>query len=378
MAAAAAAAHARARACARRPPAVASDFGENELDLMHMGVTPTAKTGGEWEEAHVSPQRDLTKLVWRFSVRVPEVTGTRAHERDWDGCWDQMEMLPASTPAEIAFKKAVKKKWSDTRYKWHTRRGSSVMPSADGAIDLRHREVKPQTLLRYARQQQLPNKVKRKLMDDHDTIGSSTDDVWTPQPEPEGDTGKWDWCPRLYDGQVVGCHVRRPISGRQGVNGVVDGALSNGALEEGYTGMYRIAWEDGSSWQCTIEVLGQYAAWWQKWCRCRRRKAHRFPRESKAGQQLVGRHVRRLLGTHGTLGVRGRIVLYQSAKVVLGYDGHIEVDKYGGPVMTKPVWYIAFADKQVVICDYDEMTFACSLCPRLSRMECDPFFDNDL
>eukprot|EP01047_Picozoa_sp_COSAG01_P054332 COSAG01_NODE_5926_length_3948_cov_2.087555_4_plen_86_part_00 len=51
----------------------------NQLGLMHVGVTPTAKTGGEWEEAHVSPQRDLTKLVWRFSVRVPEVTGTRSH-----------------------------------------------------------------------------------------------------------------------------------------------------------------------------------------------------------------------------------------------------------------------------------------------------------
>jgi hypothetical protein len=74
-------------------------------------------------------------------------------------------------------------------------------------------------------------------------------------------------------------------------------------------------------------------------------------------------------------------VLYQSAKVVLGYDGHVEVDKYGGLVMTKAVWYIAFADKQVVACDYDEMTFACSLCPKrdrvqLSRVECDPFFDS--
>jgi hypothetical protein len=71
---------------------------------MHVGVTPTAKTGGEWEEAHVSPQRDLTKLVWRFSVRVSEGTGTQAREREWGGCWDQMKRLPASTPAQVAFK----------------------------------------------------------------------------------------------------------------------------------------------------------------------------------------------------------------------------------------------------------------------------------
>jgi hypothetical protein len=116
---------------------------------MHVGVTPTAKTGGEWEEAHVSPQRDLTKLVWRFSVRVSEGTGTQAREREWGGCWDQMKRLPASTPAQVAFKKAVKKKWADTRYKWHKRRGSSVAPGVDGAIDLRHREVKPDTVRRY-------------------------------------------------------------------------------------------------------------------------------------------------------------------------------------------------------------------------------------